>query len=262
MKEYKDQMNTTIRLEVTPRRIVSLVPSQTQLLHHLGLENEVIGITKFCIYPEAWYKSKERVGGTKSVNLDKVRDLQPDLIIGNKEENQREDIEALREIAPVWMSDIYSLPESLEMIASIGEMTQSQGKAIALIESIQMEFDKLESTVKDLSTFGKSVAYYIWNDPGMTAGSNTFIDDMLKRCGLKNVMTTSRYPIATGEENPDFVFLSSEPFPFKQEHIAKYKALYPKAKVALVDGELFSWYGSMLVKAPDYFTRLLQQLSV
>lgn len=196
------------------------------------------------------------------MNLDKVRDLQPDLIIGNKEENQREDIEALREIAPVWMSDIYSLPESLEMIASIGEMTQSQRKATALIESIQTEFEKLESVVRNLPTFGKSVAYYIWNDPGMTAGPRTFIDDMLKRCGLRNVMTTSRYPIAIGEENPDFVLLSSEPFPFKQEYIAKYKTLYPNAKVVLVDGELFSWYGSMLAKAPDYFMRLLQQLSI
>ena len=255
-------MNATIRLEATPRRIVSLVPSQTQLLHHLGLENEVVGITKFCIYPEEWFSTKDRVGGTKSVNLEKVRELQPDLIIGNKEENQREDIEVLRGIAPVWMSDIYSLPESLEMIASIAEITQTQEKATELIDSIQTEFENLDRIVKDLATYGKSVVYFIWNDPGMTAGSNTFIDDMLKICGLKNVMNESRYPIATGTENPDFVFLSSEPFPFKQDHVMKYKAIYPDSEIVLVDGELFSWYGSMLAKAPDYFTKLLQKISV
>ena len=115
-------MNRTIRLGATPRRIVSLVPSQTELLYDLGLEERVVGITKFCIHPKEWYRSKVRIGGTKNVNFDKVKTLRPDLIIGNKEENFKEDIEALEEIAPVWMSDIFTLDDSLEMINQLGSV--------------------------------------------------------------------------------------------------------------------------------------------
>ena len=104
MELFIDQLQSEIRLDRVPRRIVSLVPSQTELLYDLGLEDEVVGITKFCIHPNKWFSSKDRIGGTKSINIDQVKSLAPDLIIGNKEENTIEDIERLREIAPVWMS--------------------------------------------------------------------------------------------------------------------------------------------------------------
>ena len=262
MKEFTDQMNTTIRLEKTPRRIVSLVPSQTQLLHYLGLEDEVVGITKFCIHPDDWFRSKQRVGGTKSVNIEMVRSLKPDLIIGNKEENQLEDIHELKEIAPVWMSDIYNLDEALEMIGAIGEMTGKSDQTQILMDEIRSEFDTLDVYAKSLSTYRKSAIYFIWKAPDMTTGANTFIDDMLIRCGLVNVKTEERYPFASGDENPDFVFLSSEPYPFKEDHVPLYQETYPNAKIVCVDGEMFSWYGSKLSDAPNYFKNLLKKLSV
>ena len=262
MREIKDQMNKTIRLESKPRRIVSLVPSQTELLYFLGLRDEVVGITKFCIYPEKWFRTKKRVGGTKFVDLELVRELKPDLIIGNKEENKQEDIEALHKIAPVWMSDIYTLSDALEMIESLGELTETESESSQLKEKIIREFKSLDAFVNTRNTKGKTALYFIWNDPDRIAGSETFIDNMFQQCGFANARSDARYPSASHEENPDFVFLSSEPFPFKQEHIEKFQTIYPKAKVVLVDGEMFSWYGAKLLEAPHYFKALLDQLSV
>lgn len=260
MREVYDQMHTEIRLENTPRRIVSLVPSQTELLCDLGLEKEVIGITKFCIHPDAWFRNKTRVGGTKTVNIELVRQLQPDLIIGNKEENSEEDIRALREIAPVWMSDIYTLSDALDMIASVGDLCDRSEQAKALCTDISANFSDLRNSISPNSP-PKSAAYYIWKDPNMLSGKRTFIDAMLQECGLLNVTSEERYPEEHALLQPDCILLSTEPFPFKEEHCEEFRLRFPNAQVLLVDGEFFSWYGSRLRKAPDYFKSLLEQIT-
>ena len=256
MLEYIDQMNNTIRLAKTPSRIVSLVPSQTQLLYSLGLDDKVVGITKFCIHPDVWFRSKDRVGGTKNVSIEKVQALNPDLIFANKEENTKEDIENLRKIAPVWLSDIANLEDSYDMIESIGEITNKKGEAASILEKIKMGFAELSL----LNGKKKSVIYFIWNEPGYTAGKGTFIDDMLNKCGLVNAIEESRYPEVTLNLSPDVVFLSSEPFPFKEKHIESYQKQYPKAIIKIVDGEMFSWYGSKLIESPGYFKALISNL--
>lgn len=254
---FIDQMKRTVRLEEIPRRIVSLVPSQTELLFDLGLNDEVIGITKFCIYPKEWFHSKTRVGGTKQLNIERIRELKPDLIIGNKEENTKEDIEQLEAIAPVWMSDIYTKEDALQMIKAVGEMTQTQSLAENLILGITSEFDKLHK-----ASYKFSVLYLIWKDPYFAAGKNTFIDDMITSCGWINACTEERYPEWNEQaQQPEIVFLSSEPYPFKDEHLAEVQQKFPKSKIMLVDGEFFSWYGSRMQMAPNYFQGLIDQLS-
>jgi iron complex transport system substrate-binding protein len=250
-----DQMKREVILPAFPLRIVSLVPSQTELLYSLGLKDEVVGITKFCIHPDEWFRTKERIGGTKSVDIEKIKGLKPDLIIGNKEENEQADIDALMKIAPVWMSDIFDLNDSIEMIKSVGEITNKSKESNELIALIRDRFSSLKSV-----GIKSSVLYFIWEEPMMLAGKNTFIDAMLQQCGMKNLAAVERYPEATGNENPDFVFLSSEPFPFREKHKANFEKRYPNAKVVLVDGEFFSWYGSRLKDAPNYFKELLSQL--
>jgi len=257
--EFKDQMNNTIRLREYPRRIVSLVPSQTQLLYDLGLTDEVVGITKFCIYPEEWFQTKSRIGGTKGIDLEALKKLNPDLIIGNKEENVESDIEKLKEIAPVWMSDIYTLDDALSMITSIGKMVDRELGAISLVNEINENFNSLAKIVEKSKK--QSVVYFIWNSPDMVVGTNTFIDDLLKRCGLVNLIEQERYPELPQGISPDLVFLSSEPFPFSEKHQKKFAQKFPKAKIHLVNGEQFSWYGSMLKDAPSYFSDLLKELS-
>lgn len=258
MKIFTDQMHQTVRLENIPCRIVSLVPSQTELLYDLGLNEEVIGITKFCIYPEVWFHSKTRVGGTKQLKLDLIKDLKPDLIIGNKEENTQEDINALKKIAPVWMSDIYTLEDAYAMIIQIGEITNRHEAAEKIVEEIKLNFRNFKRLEKP-----KSALYFIWKEPFYVAGKHTFIDAMLSTCGFENYCKEQRYPewIVNQEQQPDYVFLSSEPFPFKEKHVLELQNIFPKSKVTLVDGEMFSWYGSRMKLAPAYFQKLLRDLS-
>jgi ABC-type Fe3+-hydroxamate transport system substrate-binding protein len=255
-----DQIGYQFELKSTPKRIVSLVPSQTELLFDLGLEDEVVGITKFCIHPKQWFNSKTRVGGTKTVNFERITELKPDLIIANKEENTQSEIEALQKLYPVYTSDIYNLNDSLEMMDAIGKITNSIENAKQIINQINNNF----AALKPCKT-PKSVLYFIWKNPYMTIGNDTFINDMLNRCGFNHVQVGNRYPELSIESiqelNPDIIFLSSEPYPFKEKDRIQLKELCPKSEVVLVDGEMFSWYGSRLLKSVKYFIDLNDKIS-
>ncbi len=263
MPEFTDQLNRKLDLNSTPVRIVSLVPSQTELLYDLGLSDEVVGITKFCIHPSVWFRTKVRVGGTKKINFEKIHALNPNLIIGNKEENDQSQIEELMTRYPVWMSDIKNLDDALNMIVEIGELVNRKNEAAQIKSRITEQFDVLQSNILNL-TSKISVVYLIWKDPLITIGRDTFIHDMLSRCGFKNVFSNqNRYPEIKREDlkalQPDLVLLSSEPYPFKEKHREEFQSLCPGSTVLLVDGELFSWYGSRLLKAPEYFRSLVNQ---
>lgn len=238
-----------------PHRIVSLVPSQTELLCDLGLSEEVVGITKFCVHPPEWFRSKTRVGGTKNIRPDIIRELKPDLIIANREENVKEQVEALMELAPVYVSDISDLPGALEMIGQVGQLTGRHAQATGLIAAIQKGFEELQPPAPI------PCAYFIWKNPWMVAGGDTFINDMLERAGFINVFRhMNRYPAVDMEtlaaSGCRQVLLSSEPYPFKEKHLEAFREILPHAGVSLVDGEMFSWYGSRLQYAPAYFRGL------
>ena len=264
--KFTDQLNRKIEIASTPRRIISLVPSQTELLYDLGLREEVVGITKFCIHPEEWFRSKTRVGGTKKYDLEKIKALKPDLIIGNKEENDQEQIEELMKHYTVWMSDIYSLQDAYDMITRVGVLVGKSKEAIHLKLEVEAKFNSFFIECEALKVPTKT-AYFIWNDPYMTAGHDTFINEMLKLCGFENVFLhkSSRYPEVNNEEileaNPDLILLSSEPYPFKEKHVEQFQALLPSAQIRIVDGEMFSWYGSRLLRSSEYFRQLLKGIS-
>lgn len=264
MNSFTDQLNRKIELSSPPKRIISLVPSQTELLYDLGLRDEVVGITKFCVHPEEWFRTKKRVGGTKKLDFEKIKALQPDLIIGNKEENEQLQIEELMKHYNVWMSDIYTLKDAYDMITRIGTLVGKQHEALLLKLEIESKFYNLNPELLALN-FQTNVAYFIWNRPFMVAGNNTFINELLKFCGLRNVFETARYPEVTAKQiaaaGPELILLSSEPYPFKEKHIEEFKTICPKAKVMIVDGEIFSWYGSRLRNAPAYFKQLFEKIS-
>jgi len=264
MPSFTDQLGRTISLPSLPRRIISLVPSQTELLYTLGLEEEVAGITKFCVHPTAWFRNKPRVGGTKDIHYEAVRALRPDLILANKEENDREQIEELARHYPLWISDISTLDDALRMIGSVGALTGKQQQAAALSEEIDRRFVAIGKP-GPVPTTAPRTAYFIWRKPWMAAGGDTFISDMMERCGLTNLFRTStRYPAVELHElaaaGCEVLLLSSEPFPFKERHIAEIRETLPGAHIELVDGELFSWYGSRLLEAPAYFRQLREKI--
>lgn len=245
-------------------RIISLVPSQTELLYYLGLDEEVIGITKFCVHPEIWFRSKTRVGGTKNINLKLISDLNPDLIIANKEENVKDQIEDIANQCDVWLTDVNNLGEALQMMSDLGRLTGAFEKSQQLIHQIQKGFHDLKE--QSTSNIQMRAAYFIWKDPYMVAAENTFINDMMEYCGLVNIFQDQeRYPQVELEEliekDCELVLLSSEPYPFKKNHKILLQKKLPGQKILLVDGEMFSWYGSRLLKTVDYFSRLRRQIN-
>jgi ABC-type Fe3+-hydroxamate transport system substrate-binding protein len=258
---FHDQLNRVVNLPVVPKRIISIVPSQTELLFHLGLDTKIIGITKFCIHPGNKVKTVSKIGGTKQLNIEQIKALQPDLIIANKEENERSQVEELMSICPVWVSDIHDFDSAVDMIKAIGSLVNREIEANALCCDIINRFNNLA-----LPTINLKVAYFIWRKPYMVAGTGTFIDNMLQKCGLTNAIDKGRYPEIISQKiieiNPDLIFLSSEPYPFKQKHIDEFKLMLPKTKIMLVDGEMFSWYGSRLLYAPDYFSDIMKALTL
>lgn len=255
----KDQLNRTITLNKVPTRIISLVPSQTELLVDLGLETSIVGITKFCVHPIHLKQEKTLVGGTKQVHFDKIRALDPDIILCNKEENTKEMVKALEQIATVHISDVNTFDDALELIHLYGQLFSVETNAATLVDKIFRKKCDFEHTIKDQPR--KTAAYFIWKNPWMVAAKDTYIDHMLQLNGFENYYGRSgRYPEvalnSTTPESADVVLLSSEPFPFKEGHISEVLTYFPKASIRVVDGEMFSWYGSRLLKAFDYFKTL------
>lgn len=252
-----DQLGREIHLTEFPKKIISLVPSISELLWDLNLRDEISGITKFCIHPEEMFRSKARIGGTKNLNIPLIKELQPDLIIGNKEENTQQEIEELITHFPVWMSDVNTFEDALNMIVDLGILTNRKNESETLIKKITVANSKSSTSFK--------VIYLIWQNPCYAAGSHTFIDAMLHQAGFENLILKNRYPEITEKEiselNPDFLFLSTEPFPFSEEHLSHFSQFIPREKIKLVDGEMFSWYGSHLQYAFPYFEKLREELN-
>lgn len=244
------------------QRIISLVPSQTELLYHLGLDEAVVGITKFCVYPEQWFRTKTRIGGTKNIDIEKIKALKPYLVIANKEENVQAQVEALQPFTKVYVSDVATLADALLMMEDIGGLTGKTAQAASLVQSISEAFSALPPLAAAIPA-----AYCIWKDPWMVAGGDTFIHAMMEACGFRNVFQhVTRYPeadmqtiIASGCKR---LLLSSEPYPFGPQHASALRPLLPGIDIVCVDGEMFSWYGSRLLLTPAYFTQLRQQLAL
>jgi len=258
-KIVNDQMGNVLSFHHPPRRIISLVPSQTELLFDLGLDEEITGITDFCIYPHEKCRERTKIGGPKSVDFSAIDEVRPDVIIANKEENDRDQIAKLQGKFPVWVSDISTLDDALDMIRGIGELVDKGHQADEIVTRIQ-------SSMGEFDDLGIQVVYFVWKDPYMVAGKDTFITEMLSQCGFKNAFDAlPRYPRVTESQiiaaHPDVLLLCSEPYPFEEKHVVEFSEHFPFAKVLLVDGEIFSWYGSRLQYAGDYFRSLRKKLA-
>lgn len=255
----KDQLNRDLNITSTPRRIVSLVPSLTELLVDLGLEDKIVGVTKFCIHPSELRPSVEVIGGTKTLKVDKIQQLKSDFILANKEENTLEDITELSENHSVYISDINSIEDLYALIKDLNKIFNIEEVGDKLIDEIHEHFQDFKIFTDTLPNL--KVAYFIWREPWMVVGSSTFINYMLKLNKFENVyQNLPRYPEVNIDElqDVDYVLLSSEPFPFQEKHKAEINV--PAEHIKIVDGEFFSWYGSRLLKAFEYFKTLRHNL--
>ncbi len=250
----QDQLGRTLIIETAPKRVVSLVPSLTELICDLGIESALVGVTKFCVHPTEIRSNANIIGGTKNPNIEKILALKPDLIIANKEENRLEDIEALEQSCNVFVSDINAIPDSLALVTHLGFIFDKEAAAEAIRKRLEITIDKISAVAQSLST--KRVLYLIWQKPFMAAGTDTYISQILELFDLENAVSrlenkSTRYPELSNADieaiNPDMILLSSEPYPFKGTHCDEIFAAFNK-KTILVDGELFSWYGTRLLK--------------
>lgn len=254
-----DQTGRQVDLSEYPQRIVSVVPSQTELLYDLGLQEEVTGITKFCVHPEKWFRTKTRVGGTKNLDVEKIRQLKPDLVIANLEENVKEQIEEIEKFCPVWISDVQDLQSALVMIRAVAAITGKKKEGEKIAEDIKLSFDTLQKQEP------VPACYLIWKDPMMTIGGDTFISAMMRYAGFQNIYRNqSRYPEIGIDElrssEARVILLSTEPYPFSQKDVPCFEEHFPGKKIRLVDGEMFSWYGSRMLKAAGYFMDLVNKV--
>lgn len=229
----------------SPTRIVSLVPSITETLADLGLDDEVVGLTRFCVHPEGWKKKKTIVGGTKIVRIERTLSLLPDLILANREENVKEQVEKLAESVPVALTEVKTVEEGVQMIRDVGALCNRKGSAERLASEIERSFPRRSPTIR--------AAYLIWRNPWMTIGGDTFISDVMRRAGFVNAFgNRMRYPELSLEilrrSKADVILLSSEPFPFQEKHLKEITAT--EIPALLVDGQAFSWHGSRMRYAP------------
>ena len=259
---YVDQIGRELMVASRPLRIVSLVPSQTELLVDLGLKSSIVGVTKFCVHPSDLKNKKIVVGGTKDVHYDKIKELRPDIILCNKEENTQAMISQLEQVAPVHVSDIYTIDDSLELIKMYGELFNVIDNASKIVADIRSKFEEFRKWIINYPNL--KAAYFIWKDPWMVVGRSTFIDELLRINNFENYFSNlSRYPEISLDDidtSIDLIFFSSEPFPFKDKHFKEVYTKFPNSKIMIVNGEYFSWYGSRLILAVNYFKALREQL--
>jgi len=256
--QLTDQIGRRVEYKEQPTAIVSLVPSLTSLLSHLNLSNSVKGITRYCIHPPHWIQEKTVVGGTKKTIPKRIENIQPDLLLLSKEENVPSDVAPYLEQYPCYVSDVVDYSSAIQMIIDVGQITNRTREAKNLVQQIELAFCDGEKTDRG------TAAYFIWKNPWMVAGGDTFISEMMSAAGLKNVFAQqSRYPMVNWEEIeekcPDYLLLSSEPYSFTEQDCIEIRAkLKCTTKVLLVDGIYFSWYGNFMAKMPGYWNDLFK----
>lgn len=245
----QDELGRTVTLANKPARIVSLCPAITETLFALGVGDLVVGRTKFCIFPpEA--AAVEPVGGTKNPDFDKIAALQPDIIFCEKEENTKEIVETLAHTTPVYVAQVETIAQAYTMIEKLGQVTGATEEAHNLITRIQQQ---------PLPNVTGRAAYMMWRKPYMVVGATTYITNVLETIGFTNPFTSfdGRYPAVTIEDlqqaQLDYLFLSSEPFPFQQKHIDELQQHLPNTRIQLIDGEMF-WYGAKMQETGPYLT--------
>jgi ABC-type Fe3+-hydroxamate transport system substrate-binding protein len=264
-----DATGRSVQLLKRPERIISLVPSQTELLVDLGVAERLVGRTRYCIHPREKLSSVAVVGGTKRVEFAQIEVLRPDLILAEKEETPKELVDSLSAVAPVYVTDVVSIPSAISMCREVGEITGLATEAHALAQEIESAMSAVKNDLKGALRPDR-VLYLIWRKPWMAASEGTFIHSCLEQIGFVNaassagspgsVALSGRYPELSPDAivslRPDRIFLSSEPFPFQEKHAEEIREFLPNARIEFVDGELFSWYGSRMLKMPAYWRKL------
>jgi ABC-type Fe3+-hydroxamate transport system substrate-binding protein len=250
---------------MAPNRIVSLVPSLTESLFAFGVGEKIVGRTRYCLWPPRAVGKIPTVGGTKKVDVRRVLELEPDLIVAVKEENTRENIEELEEAGvPVFVGAPEDVEGAIALLRELADRVEAP-RAEAVLDPIERVYEGLRSGAG--RTKARRVYVPIWKNPYMSVGSDTYVHDVLKTCGGENVCgDVTRYPVVTPAEveaaQPEVVLLPDEPYPFSAEDLPEFYSLDIPAvredRIHLVDGKLLTWYGPRMASSLTQLAALLK----
>jgi ABC-type Fe3+-hydroxamate transport system substrate-binding protein len=249
-----DHLNRTVILKSKPERVVSMVPSLTETLADLGLAENLVAVTRFCKYPSNVVNTLPKIGGPKNINLEKIIDLKPDFVVAVKEENNKKQVLSLAEHVPVFVFDINTLEDSFDMLQLLGTIFEIQEISAQWIKRIKEKLEILKPSV-----VAEKTLYMIWKKPWMAAGKSTFIGSMMQVAGFNNLIS-GRYPEISENEmrKADAILLATEPYHFNENDRKQLQEMFSGTRVIIVDGEMFTWYGTHMLKAFDYFTSFRQ----
>ena len=254
-----DASGVALTLPAPPRRIVSLIPSVTEILFALGLEEAVAGCTIYCSEPPDGVATKTRIGGEKNPRLELIREIGTDLVIANVEENARGHVETLRSWGiPVFVTYPRTVAGGIELVRQLGQVT---GAALRAAEMATMLERRLaEVSARQIGRARARVFCPIWRHPYMTINADTYVHDMLAVCGGDNVFARlpTRYPEISladvAQAGPEVILLPDEPYRFRRPHMADFAPFREipavrDGRIHLVDGKLLSWYGPRIERA-------------
>ena len=247
-----DHLNRTVTLSSVPKRVVSLVPSVTETIADMGFASCLVAVTRFCKYPSDVVTTLPKIGGPKKVDIQKIVDLKPDLVVAVKEENDKEQILSLMERVPVFVFDINTIGDSFDMLDRLGAIFNRSEVSARWIRRIQEKMAHYKP-----GRLAQKTLYIIWKKPWMAAGKSTFIGSMMQLAGFDN-MISGRYPEIDEKEmsRAEIILLATEPYHFKASDRAELQAKYPDKEIVIIDGEMFTWYGTHMLQAIDYFAHL------
>ena len=246
-------------------RIACLVPSITELLCDLGLAPQLVARTGFCIHPEQAVRAIPKVGGTKDVDLERLRALAPTHVVVNIDENTKPVADALADFVPHVVVTHPNTPEdNLALYRLMGALFGCIHEANMLCNRLLAALAGARDAARDWPP--QRVLYLIWKDPWMAVAPSTYISQTLATVGWHTVPQSPepRYPevqLPAGAREADLVLLSTEPYMFRQRHVAELRALLPDRQVGLIDGEMTSWYGSRAIHGLEYLPRFRAQLN-
>jgi len=264
----KDDLGRAVTLKGPARRIVSLVPSITETLFALGAGDSVVGLTEYCIHPAGGVADKARVGGTKNIDMNRILELKPDLIIANVEENRKPQVEALeRSRLKVFVTYPKSIEGCIKMIADVAALCGADDRAGKLLDSIRTEARQArERAVRP----APGVVCPIWKSPYMTVNRDTFVDSVIVGAGGRNLFGdhADRYPTFELQElkalRPEIILLPTEPYRFTEPDLDDFISLgndipaVRHRRLHIVQGELLSWYGPRLARALREISALIR----
>jgi ABC-type Fe3+-hydroxamate transport system substrate-binding protein len=259
----QDALGRTLRFEKSPETVVSLIPSITETLFACGLDREIVGVTDYCIYPEAELKGKKRVGGPKSIDVRKITKLRPGLVVANYEENDKAQVEKLIEKGlNVMVTYPRTVDDALTLMLELGWLLGKIVRASDLVEEIRQAVTSMQAPENR-----KKVLCPVWKDPYMSFGGETFCSNLIDVCGGDNIFAGRRDPyfeFSLDEAQalqPDAILLPSEPYAFGEADAALFRKAFPgaaeKGGVHLVAGELVTWFGVRMKKALEVLPGLL-----